>query len=127
MWVLRWQVQSHSNPNRSWTVAVDEEGRWGCNCPQGKYHRDRGPCKHVREVQAGPATATKFPSQEPGRTVASPPAMTAPATAAGSRLRNVKEVYAELGKHRAEQVDVHRDAADGVVGLLSALEDSGHG
>lgn len=96
MWVLKWDVQSHSDPTRRYRVAVDERGTWACDCPRGKYHRDRGPCKHVLEVQEGAAKATTLPSQGPSRPVTTAPALSPAAAASGIRLRNVKEVYAEL-------------------------------
>lgn len=123
MWVLRWQVQSHSNPNRSWTVAVDEEGRWGCNCPQGKYHRDRGPCKHIREVQAGSAKATKLPSQDPGRVVVTPPSITPAAAPSGGRLRNVKEVYAEMSRKAVKPNETQTKSDDAPSHLLEVLDE----
>jgi len=123
MWVLRWQVKSHSDPARRYTVAVDEHGAWGCDCPQGKFHRDRGPCKHVKQVQAGQAKATRLPAQDPGGVVRTPPSVSVPA-ATGARLRNVKEVYAEL----KEEPEVSADGEAAPLGstlsnLLAALDD----
>lgn len=125
MWVLRWQVQSHSNPARHYTVAVDEHGTFGCDCPQGKYHRDRGPCKHIREVQAGSARATKLPSQDPARTVTMPPAVApAAAEAGGARLRNVKEVYAAMKAAAGKVPDREATASNApATNLLAALDE----
>ena len=51
-WVQRWEVASHSNPNRTYTVAIDAEGNWGCSCPAWTRHMPRKDCKHIRQVKA---------------------------------------------------------------------------
>ncbi|MFN7976367.1 MAG: hypothetical protein U0166_29215 [Acidobacteriota bacterium] len=121
MWVLKWQVRSHSS-DRMYTVAVDEHGQWGCDCPQGKYRRDRGPCKHVREVQAGPAKGTRLPAQETAPMVGTPPPVTAAEPVRGRRLPNVSVVFAELqGKGTSPTEPAQAPSA--VRDLLSALDE----
>ena len=52
-WKDRWYITSHSNDERQYTVALSEDGVWGCSCPAWKFQRKRlvdGKCKHIREV-----------------------------------------------------------------------------
>lgn len=52
-WIERWEVPSHSNPSRVYTVAIDAEGNWGCSCPAWTRNRHKwGDCKHIKEVRA---------------------------------------------------------------------------
>lgn len=50
-WVKKWQVKSTSSKNKTYTVAQDEDGNYGCSCPA--WTRMRRECKHIRMVQAG--------------------------------------------------------------------------
>lgn len=45
-------VRSHSNPNKFYTIKMDEEGFLSCNCPSWIFNqrRDRT-CKHIDEVR----------------------------------------------------------------------------
>ena len=49
-WVQRWEVPK-SGSDGFYTVGRDRNGGWGCSCPQGKFHRGSGPCKHVLHIQ----------------------------------------------------------------------------
>jgi len=57
-WQQKWQVPAGKG-GKSWTVAVDEKGRWGCSCPAWIYQRKpadagpdwwREPCQHIKQV-----------------------------------------------------------------------------
>jgi hypothetical protein len=50
-WIEKWKVPSTSGKT-FYTVSKDEQDRWGCSCPAGKFRRTQdGNCKHVRAVQ----------------------------------------------------------------------------
>ena len=49
-WVRRFEVASHSNPDKSYVVALNTNNEWGCSCPVWKFRRQE--CKHQREVFA---------------------------------------------------------------------------
>jgi len=70
IWKVRWDVPSESNPSKSYVVAQDGDGAFGCSCPRWIFGRHQ--CKHInrvaREIQTGrPALkATVIPySSEP--------------------------------------------------------------
>ena len=46
----KWKVQSHSNPDKIYTVAKRREGGWECSCPHWIFRRAL--CKHIEEVQS---------------------------------------------------------------------------
>ena len=54
-WVERWNVRSHTNPDKEYVVSLAEDGEtWGCSCPAWKFQRHRirdGICKHIRQLQ----------------------------------------------------------------------------
>jgi len=50
-WVKRWQVPSESDPDKTYTVAVDANGNYGCSCPVWKFRRLQ--CKHIDFVLSG--------------------------------------------------------------------------
>lgn len=50
-WVKRWQVPSESDPDKTYTVAVDANGNYGCSCPVWKFRRIE--CHHIRRVKTG--------------------------------------------------------------------------
>lgn len=55
-WIKRWTVPSGTNPDKTYTVAQDRDGSYGCSCPAWKFQRKRlkdGKCKHIRQVEAG--------------------------------------------------------------------------
>ena len=47
-WVRRFEVASHSNPDKSYVVAMNTKDEWGCSCPVWKFGRKQ--CKHINEV-----------------------------------------------------------------------------
>ena len=47
-WVRRFEVASHSNPDKSYVVALNTKDEWGCSCPVWKFRRLQ--CKHINEV-----------------------------------------------------------------------------
>lgn len=47
-WVKRWSVPSESNPSKSYVVAQNREGEFGCSCPVWIFRRKE--CKHIRNV-----------------------------------------------------------------------------
>lgn len=69
---------SSSNPNKTYTVSVDEEGNLSCNCPAWTFKRgDVRTCKHVEDYQrdgaptaAAPAPAPQAKSREKGGSLA---------------------------------------------------------
>lgn len=57
-WKERWSVPGVKG--KTWTVARDDRGRWGCTCPAWKYQRKpedagpdwwRNPCRHIQRIQ----------------------------------------------------------------------------
>lgn len=46
-WVKRWTVSSSTDPQISYTVAVDAAGNLGCSCPAWVHDKERRPCKHL--------------------------------------------------------------------------------
>jgi hypothetical protein len=48
-WLKRWDVPS-SDWKRTYKVAIDDKGNYGCSCPAWKYQRKQ--CKHIRRIQA---------------------------------------------------------------------------
>lgn len=48
MWVRKWTVPSNSNPNKTYIVAQDNKGQFGCSCPAWKFHRKQ--CKHIQRI-----------------------------------------------------------------------------
>jgi hypothetical protein len=49
-WVRRFSIPSHSTSGKSYTVATDGKGGWGCTC--WPWKRTREECDHIREAQA---------------------------------------------------------------------------
>ena len=47
--VQKWQVRSHSDPSKHYTVSLRKDGVFECSCPQWIYRRRE--CKHIQEVQ----------------------------------------------------------------------------
>lgn len=47
-WIERWYVPS-SDGDKTYTVARDEEGNFGCDCPAYKYRRQV--CRHIQEIK----------------------------------------------------------------------------
>jgi hypothetical protein len=54
-WVQRWKVP-RSSGGGDWTVAVDADGNWGCNCPRWIFTTPRKDCDHIRRVKEGEFT-----------------------------------------------------------------------
>lgn len=46
-WLYHWQIESSSS-DKVWTVAADEDGQFGCDCPVWKFKRQE--CKHIQHV-----------------------------------------------------------------------------
>lgn len=44
-WVHRWFV---GDGHKKYTVAMKEDGSFGCDCPQWKFRREE--CKHIKKV-----------------------------------------------------------------------------
>ena len=62
-WIYRWEVGSHTAPDRMsevgklYVVAVDRNGIYGCTCPAWRFQREKlenGVCKHIEEVLTHP-------------------------------------------------------------------------
>jgi hypothetical protein len=50
-WIKRWSVESFTNPDQKYNVAVDREGNHGCSCPAWRFQRKTNPiCKHIHFV-----------------------------------------------------------------------------
>jgi hypothetical protein len=46
-WITRWLVRSRTT-NKIYTVAMKEDGSWGCDCPAWKFAKAPKPdCKHI--------------------------------------------------------------------------------
>lgn len=52
-WVHRQTVPSSSTEGKSYVVASDAAGRWGCSCPAWIYDPTRPACKHIRAARGG--------------------------------------------------------------------------
>lgn len=48
-WVKRWDVPGSNG--KTWTVAINMAGNYGCSCPVWKFKRRD--CKHIDQVKAG--------------------------------------------------------------------------
>jgi len=47
-WLKRWCVESFSNSDIKYTVALDREEHYGCSCPAWRFGRKNNPiCKHI--------------------------------------------------------------------------------
>ena len=47
-WVNRWEVSSHTNPDKKYVVGQKSDGSWGCACPRWKFQKSpREDCKHI--------------------------------------------------------------------------------
>lgn len=128
MVIMKWLVQSQSDKDLKYVVSVSDRGEWRCDCPQGKYRRDRGPCKHALAVQAGQTSAiklqVKLPGHQLGHAVPRPDAVSVAGAPVGARLRNVKEVFAKIKEEGRTPSDKLAPVSnDGVAGLLAALDD----
>ena len=67
-WVQRWEVASHSNPSKTYTVAIDADGIYDCSCPAWTRHMPRKDCKHIQQVKAieqAPKVTTTVPEPAP--------------------------------------------------------------
>jgi len=57
------QYPSSSNPNKIYTVSVDEEGALSCNCPAWTFKRGTSrTCKHVEEYMNNGGQVTPAPA-----------------------------------------------------------------
>ena len=56
----KWKVPSSSS-DKEWTVAQDENGNYGCECPVWKFRRQE--CHHIRQVKNGLATSLQIPTK----------------------------------------------------------------
>jgi hypothetical protein len=47
-----YQIQSHSNPDKKYTIKMDDNGLLSCNCPSWIFNqrRDRT-CKHIDDIR----------------------------------------------------------------------------
>jgi len=54
-WIHKWQVASRSNPDKTYTVARDAAGHYGCSCPHwiNRLQKTGGECHHIKQVIAG--------------------------------------------------------------------------
>lgn len=50
-WIHKWHVAG-SRPGTNYTVAVSDEGNWGCSCPAWTRHKERQDCKHIKKVRS---------------------------------------------------------------------------
>lgn len=51
-WINKYEVESESG--RTYIVAQDNTGSWGCSCPAWtRSARSREDCKHIKAVRAG--------------------------------------------------------------------------
>jgi hypothetical protein len=71
-WISRWYVGSDSNPDKTYTVAVDAAGNFGCSCPAWTPSKQRRQdCKHIKRVKAplarteGRAATAPVPAGKP--------------------------------------------------------------
>lgn len=58
-WVRRFEVRSTTDASASYTVAIDDNGAWGCSCPAWKFKKKdhttglKPDCKHILGVRGG--------------------------------------------------------------------------
>jgi hypothetical protein len=52
-WVNRWEVQSQSDPDKTYVVGQKSDGGWGCACPRWIFNKERPrpDCKHILGVK----------------------------------------------------------------------------
>jgi len=50
-WINRWKIESDSTSGKYWTVAENDEGEFGCDCPVWKFQRHE--CHHIWLVKQG--------------------------------------------------------------------------
>ena len=50
IWVKRWEVEGRSG--KTWIVAKDKNGNYGCSCPAWIYRRKQ--CHHIDQVMENP-------------------------------------------------------------------------
>ena len=50
-WINRWKIESSSESDKYYTVAENDEGEFGCDCPIWKYQRRE--CDHIMMVREG--------------------------------------------------------------------------
>lgn len=46
-WKERYEVQSHTDVTKRYTVARKDDGSWGCSCPRWIFGKPRSNCKHI--------------------------------------------------------------------------------
>ena len=64
-WIRRWDVPSESDPEKSYVVAQDVDGDYGCSCPAWRF-RGRRECRHIEAVKNGEHPERSEPKkQEP--------------------------------------------------------------
>lgn len=61
-WIERWEVPS-SNGDKTYTVARDEEGNFGCDCPAYKFRRQV--CRHIQEIRGKASVDIQADSNTP--------------------------------------------------------------
>lgn len=50
-WIKRWSVESFTDPDQKYNVAIDREGNYGCSCAAWRFQRKTSPiCKHIHYV-----------------------------------------------------------------------------
>lgn len=45
-----WTVKSSSDPTKSYTVSLSEDGSWSCTCPHWTYRKTE--CKHIKQSKS---------------------------------------------------------------------------
>ena len=60
-WIRRWKIRN-SKDTGDWTVAIDEDGNYGCSCPVWKFKRKE--CKHIRFVKENPDFESDVPVEK---------------------------------------------------------------
>jgi len=45
----KWTIPSSSDPSKSYTVSLTDDGQYECSCPQWIYRRRE--CKHIQQVK----------------------------------------------------------------------------
>ena len=57
----KWNVRSSSDPSKSYTVSITDDGQFECSCPQWIYRRKE--CKHIQQIKGSLAGAIAKPSK----------------------------------------------------------------
>lgn len=67
-YLFRWEVNSRTEPDKTYVVSMKHDGTWGCSCPRWIFNRERPrpDCHHIEHVK-GVEPRVEAPSTGPYR------------------------------------------------------------